>query len=103
MCIRDSLGWRPDHAAALRELDAHLEVGVLADLLAGPPEDLLATTELAATYAPELLVFGSDLGHRSYPDIEPGVNGWVRRACPVLGERHLEALMTTTGRELLER
>lgn len=95
------LGWRPDHCAALRELGAHLEVGVLADLLAGPPEDLVATTELAATYPPELLVFGSDLGHRSYPDIEPGVNGWVRRACPVLGERHLEALMTTTGRELL--
>jgi hypothetical protein len=95
------LGWRPDHCDALRALGAHLEVGVLADLLAGPPEDLTATTRLAATYPPELLVFGSDLGHRSYPDIEPGVNGWVRRACPVLGERHLEALMTTTGRELL--
>ncbi|HEX7131509.1 MAG TPA: DUF6282 family protein [Iamia sp.] len=95
------LGWRPDHCDALRELGAHLEVGVLADLLAGPPADLVATTQLAATYPPELLVFGSDLGHRSYPDIEPGVNGWVRRACPVLGERHLEALMTTTGRELL--
>jgi len=95
------LGWRPDHCTSLRELGAHLEVGVLADLLAGPAEDLLATAELAATYPPELLVFGSDLGHRSYPDIEPGVNGWVRRACPLLGERHLEALMTTTGRELL--
>ncbi|HEU5149909.1 MAG TPA: DUF6282 family protein [Iamia sp.] len=95
------LGWRPDHCDSLRDLGAHLEVGVLADLLAGPPEDLVATTQLAATYPPELLVFGSDLGHRSYPDIEPGVNGWVRRACPVLGERHLEALMTTTGRELL--
>jgi hypothetical protein len=96
------LGWRPDHCDALRELGAFLEVGVLADLLAGPPEDLVATTQLAATYPPELLVFGSDLGHRSYPDIEPGVNGWVRRAYPVLGERHLEDLMTTTGRELLD-
>lgn len=95
------LGWRAGHAEAFRALGAHLEVGVLADLLAGPAADLVATTRLAATYPNDLLVFGSDLGHRSYPDIEPGVNGWVRRACTALGDRPLEALMTTTGRELL--
>jgi hypothetical protein len=94
------LGWRDEHAERLRALDARLEVGVLADLLAGPG----ATTEhLAARYPHELLVFGSDLGHADHPTLGDGLASWSRRVLPVLGERRFADVLTLNGQELLER
>ncbi len=92
------LGWRDEHGLALRSLDARLEVGVLADLLA--PEG--RTTEwLATRYPQELLVFGSDLGHAHHPQLADGVATWMARLGPVMGNDRLADVMTINGKELL--
>ena len=92
------LGWRDDHADALRALDARLEVGVLADLLSGEGR---STEDLAERYPTELLVFGSDLGHAHYPTLADGLAAWTARVLPRLGEAALIRLMTTNGKELV--
>lgn len=94
------LGWRPEHVDALIKLGAHVEVGVLADLLDGDAEET-ATTRLARAYPQSLLVFGSDLGHVHYPDVQPGVGDWLDRAERVLGAATLDRITTLNGKELL--
>jgi hypothetical protein len=96
------LGWRDDHAEQLLALDARLEVGVLADLLAEAAEHATATERLAACYPLDLLVFGSDLGHAAYPTFEAGVAEWTARMTAVFGEAGLALVMTKTGRELVD-
>jgi hypothetical protein len=97
--LLDFLGWRDEHVDVLRRLDAHLEVGVLADILAaGGP----ATEQLAASYPAELLAFGSDLGHADYPPLAAGLAGWVARVGRTIGDARLERIMTTCGQELLK-
>ena len=91
------LGWRDEHVERLRSLGAHLEVGVLADLLCATDDGTTATERLAACYPGELLVFGSDLGHTAYPTLEDGVVAWFSRMAGVLGETSVGLMMTTTG------
>lgn len=99
--LLEFLGWRDEHAQQLQALGAHVEIGVLADLLAGTAHELDATTRLHQIYDPSLMVFGSDLGHVSYPDLIPGIGGWIRRASRIMGDQPLEQIMITNGRELL--
>ena len=93
------LNWRDDHLEQFRALDAHLEIGVLADILAseaGP-----RTEDLVAAYPHELLVFGSDLGHRDYPPIAEGIRTWVERLDPILGDAGLEMVARSSAEAML--
>lgn len=93
------LEWRDDHLEQFRALDAHLEIGVLADILAseaGP-----RTEDLVASYPHELLVFGSDLGHRDYPPIGEGIRAWVERLDPILGDSGLGMVAAATAEAML--
>ena len=74
--MMDFLGWRDEHADALAQLDARIEVGVLADILTAPGR---GTEHLATCYPRELLVFGSDLGHAHYPTVQEGLAEWTQR------------------------
>ena len=67
------LGWHDDAAAELRRLGAHLELGILPDLL-GPADR--TSLELLDGYPHELLVFGGDLGHAHYPTPDSAVPRW---------------------------
>lgn len=93
------LGWRAEHLDEFRSLGAYLEVGVLADRLAGP--DGPATEDLVADYPHDLLVFGSDLGHRDHPPITEGIRGWLERLDPVLGDEGLIRVARTSAEEIL--
>ncbi len=97
------LGWRDEHAEQLRDLDARLEVGVLADLLVAAGGGSAATERLAACYPHELLVFGSDLGHAAYPTLAEGLGDWTQRLVKSVGEQSLTRIMTKNGTELIER
>lgn len=93
------LGWRDEHAPTLRRLGANLELGVLPDLLAA--DESAGTARLARTYPPELLVFGSDLGHADFPTLEAGVAAWVEHCEPIVGSTLLERIMSSNGLELV--
>ena len=93
------LGWRDEHLERFRALGAHLEIGVLADLLVG--EAGPATEDLVASYPHELLVFGSDLGHRDYPPIAAGIRDWIERLDPILGDAGLERVARSSAEALL--
>jgi hypothetical protein len=96
------LGWRTEHVDQLLELGAYLELGVLADLLAGPGDET-PTRRLAAVYPASLLVFGSDLGHRDYPDVEPGLAQWMAATADDVPAEVIDRMTTTNGKELLAR
>lgn len=95
------LGWRPDHVDALVELGAYVEVGVLADLHG--TDATSPTVHLAQNYPTSLIVFGSDLGHRDYPDVEPAMDDWVVGADAALGARLVDQITAHNGEELLTR
>lgn len=93
------LDWRDEHLEQFRALGAHLEIGVLADLLAsdsGP-----TTEDLVAAYPHELLVFGSDLGHQKFPPIAEGIRDWVERLDPILGDSGLDLVARSSAEALL--
>ena len=96
------LGWRTDHVDQLVELGAYLEVGVLADILGGADGES-ATSLLASCYPQSLLVFGSDLGHRKYPDVVPAMQQWIEATGSALSDRSLERITSSNGAELLTR
>ena len=96
------LGWRDDHVDALLELGAYVELGVLADILV-PAGEKSATFRLASVYPAPLLVFGSDLGHRDYPDAVPGVVDWLEATSAVLPPETVDRMTTANGKELLTR
>jgi hypothetical protein len=96
------LGWRDDHIDQLDALGAFIEVGVLADHLAASADGLSATLQLAAAFDDKRLVFGSDLGHTSFPDVKPGVDDWLRQAESTLGDRRVELITSANGKELLQ-
>jgi hypothetical protein len=98
--LLDFLGWRDEHVDALIELGAYVEVGVLADLLDGDIEET-ATARLAHVYPRSLLVFGSDLGHVHYPDVQPGIGDWLNQAEQALGGTTVERITILNGKELL--
>lgn len=93
------LGWRAEHATALRALDARIEVGVLADLLR--LEQPGGTAHLCGVYPAELLVFGSDLGHSDYPTLATGIDAWLTRLRTEVPEDVLCRVLTVNGRDLL--
>lgn len=93
------LGWTPEIAACLRRLEARVEVGILADQVAGSVEE--GTGRIVDEYPRDLLVFGSDLGFVDYPDFAAGYRSWMAEAESVLGERWLEHVMSDAGHDLL--
>lgn len=93
------LGWSARWAEELRALSARVEVGVLADRLAGSVE--AGTGRLAREYPTELLVFGSDLGFAGYPTYEAGYRDWIGRAEAVVGAATVARIMTSNGAEVL--
>jgi hypothetical protein len=92
--------WRLEHAAMLRSLDARIEVGIAADIIAG--EDGPRTEYFAEHYPNELLVFGSDLGHTIFPTVEEGYRSWIKTNALAIGEAELHRIMTENGRQLLD-
>ena len=92
------LGWHDEAAAALRGLGAHLELGILPDLL-GPPDR--TSLELLDGYPHELLVFGGDLGHAHYPAPGLAVPQWLAGLEKRVGPDTAHAILTTNGRRLL--
>lgn len=95
------LGWRDEHVEQLLELGVHIEVGVLADHLGDEGEET-PTVRLARIYPRELLVFGSDLGHRLYPEVIPGITTWLEQTAKAVGAPTLEHITCITGLGLLE-
>ncbi|MEN2741157.1 DUF6282 family protein [Microbacterium sp. X-17] len=92
------MGWDDDIAAGLRALDAHLELGILPDLLAPEGPGSLALT---ATYPRELLVFGGDLGHASFATPAEALPAWLGRLEAAVGASAASAIMGAQGRRLL--
>jgi hypothetical protein len=92
------LQWNHDAAAALQQLDAHLELGILPDLL-GDAEHSSFT--LTRTYPTSLLVFGSDLGHAHYPTPADAIGPWLTDLENHVGPDAATAIMTTQTRSLL--
>lgn len=92
------LGFDAEAADLLRELGAHLELGVLPDLL-GDAEH--ASLRLTRTYPASLLVFGGDLGHAGHPGPGDAVGPWLHRLAAVAGDDRARAIMTTQTRSLL--
>jgi hypothetical protein len=89
------MGWNRDVAAPLVSLAVRLEVGCVADL------ETDATRRLVDEYDPSLLVFGSDLGHTAFPAYVEGVQSWIERLLPIVGEDVLTRIMSSNGRDLL--
>jgi uncharacterized protein DUF6282 len=96
------LGWRTEHVEQLVELGAYIELGVLADLMVAEAEES-ATRRLAAAYPSSLLVFGSDLGHQTYPDVVPAIEQWMAAAAAAMSADDVARMTTTNGKELLSR
>ena len=92
------LHWNDSAAKALLEVGAHLELGILPDLLS--PDDCSSFT-LLDVYPHDLLVFGADLGHAHHPkpvDITPM---WLTKLEEHLGETKARAIVTTNSLGLL--
>jgi hypothetical protein len=92
------LGWNDDAGRALRRLGAHLELGILSDLLGGPGH---ASVDLVDEYPHELLVFGADLGHADHPTPAQAVPEWLRRLEARVGPHDAHAILSTNARRLL--
>jgi len=94
------LGWHDQAAADLRGLGAHLELGILPDLL-GPADH--TSLELLDRYPHEFLVFGGDLGHAHYPTPAAAVPHWLQELEKRIGSDSAHSIMTENGRRLLEK
>jgi len=92
------LEWNEEAAGRLRALGAHLELGILPDLLGEPGAGCI---NLVDGYPHELLVFGGDLGHAHHPSPPEAVPGWLRELEQRAGERSARAIMCDNGRKLL--
>jgi hypothetical protein len=92
------LGWHDAAARELCALGAHLELGILPDLL-GPPDD--TSLKLLDGYPHELLVFGGDLGHADHPAPDAAVPDWLHGLERRVGDATAHAILTTNGRKLL--
>ena len=93
------LGWHADAAAALQRLDAHLELGILPDLLGRTDDD--ASLTLTHSYPHQLLVFGADLGHAHHPAPGAAVPPWTRKLEKLVGAETAHQIMSTNTRQLL--
>jgi hypothetical protein len=93
------LGWHDQYLNELRELDARIELGVMGDQLS--EAEISPTEYFVSRYPAELLVFGSDLGHISFPDYVPGIQDWMQKVEPIVGEKRLDDIMKKNSWELL--
>jgi hypothetical protein len=92
------LGWSNEAGERLRALGAHLELGILPDLL-GDAEH--ASLTLTRQYPSTLLVFGGDLGHAHYAPPSTAVGPWLHDLEARVGAERASAIMTTQTRSLL--
>jgi hypothetical protein len=92
------LRWNDEAAAVLYGLGAHLELGILPDLLGDADH---ASLSLTATYPSSLLVFGGDLGHADHPGPSDAVGPWLVNLERAVGADIAETIMTTQTRSLL--
>ena len=92
------LHWNDEASRALQAVDAHLELGILPDLL-GDSEHSCFT--LTRSYPTSLLVFGGDLGHAHHPPPADAVAPWLRDLEKNVGTEVAVAIMTTQTRSLL--
>jgi Family of unknown function (DUF6282) len=92
------LGWTGQAAAALRDLGAHLELGILPDILGGPGRSSIG---LADSYPASLLAFGGDLGHAEHDPPAVAVAPWLHELERRVGPARAAAIMTTQTRDLL--
>jgi Family of unknown function (DUF6282) len=92
------LHWNDDASLALQALGAHLELGILPDLLGDADHASLNLTHL---YPASLLVFGGDLGHAHYPGPDIAVAPWLRDLETRVGATRASAIMTSQTRDLL--
>jgi len=92
------LGWNDAAAHALKQLDAHLELGILPDILGDAEHSSLRLTD---SYPRSLLVFGGDLGHAHHPRPDQAVHPWLLNLQQRVGAPAAAAIMTTQTRSLL--
>jgi uncharacterized protein DUF6282 len=92
------LHWNDEASTALRELGAHLELGILPDLLGDADHSSLTLTR---SYPTSLLVFGGDLGHAHHPPPAIAVAPWLVDLEKHVGADTATAIMTTQTRSLL--
>ncbi|MHA3700860.1 DUF6282 family protein [Jatrophihabitans sp. YIM 134969] len=92
------LHWDDTAARALQHLDAHLELGILPDLLGDADHSSLL---LADSYPTSLLAFGGDLGHAHHPGPHDAVGPWLRELEACVGPDRARAITTTQTRSLL--
>ena len=92
------LRWNAEAAQVLQELGAHLELGILPDLLGDQDH---ASLLLTATYPASLLVFGSDLGHAHHAPPSAAVPPWLHCLESRVGSITAAAIMTTQTSGLL--
>lgn len=92
------LGWDDDAGVALKSLGAHLELGILPDLL-GDAEH--ASLRLTDRYPHELLAFGADLGHADYPRPRDAVGPWLRSLEAKVGATAAHAIVNAQSQALV--
>ena len=92
------LHWNDEASSALQELDAHLELGILPDLLGDADH---ASLTLTRSYPTALLVFGGDLGHAHHAPPATAVAPWLHDLEKHVGTETAVAIMTTQTRSLL--
>lgn len=92
------LHWNDEASAALQGLGAHLELGILPDLLGDAEHSSLTLTR---SYPTSLLVFGGDLGHARHPPPATAVAPWLAELEHHVGTDTAVAIMTTQTRSLL--
>jgi hypothetical protein len=92
------LHWNDEASTALQALDAHLELGILPDLLGDAEHSSLTLTR---AYPTSLLVFGGDLGHADHPPPATAVAPWLADLEKHVGTDTAVAIMTTQTRSLL--
>ena len=92
------LHWNDEASTALQALDAHLELGILPDLLGDAEHSSLTLTR---AYPTSLLVFGGDLGHADHPPPATAVAPWLADLEKHVGTDTAVTIMTTQTRSLL--
>ena len=98
------LEWRDEHVGRFRQLGARVEIGVVADRLAKAGPIYASPTEhFLARYPREFLVFGSDLGHETFPEYVSGIRDWIAKLASKLDSSGLEAVLSGNGKELLRK
>jgi hypothetical protein len=92
------LHWNDQAAAALQDVDAYLELGILPDLLGDAEHSSLTLTK---AYPTSLLAFGGDLGHAHHPGPSDAVGPWLADLEHAVGPDTATTIMTTQTRSLL--